>query len=65
MNAIELLKIDGFPVPHRASGDGACLFSALSYTMYDCIFHSRRLLAEIFDHASCNQLGKIAHLLNE
>lgn len=65
MYAIELLKIDGFPVPHRVSGDRACLFSALSYAMYNSISNSRRLLAEIVDHASCNQLGKIAHLLNE
>lgn len=65
MYAIELLKIDGFLVCHRVSGDRACLFSALSYAMHDCISHSRRLFVEIVDHASCNQLGKIAHLLNE
>lgn len=59
MYAIELLKIDGFPVPHRVSGDGGCLFSALSNAMYDCNSHSRRLLAEIVDHASCNKLGKM------
>lgn len=62
MYAIEPLKIDGFPVPHRVSGDGTCLFSALSYAMYDSISHSRRLLAEIVDYVSCNQLGKRLHI---
>lgn len=42
MYAIELFQIDGFPVPHRVSDDGACLFLALSYAMYDSISHSRR-----------------------
>lgn len=54
MYAIELFQIDSFPVPHRVSDDGACLFSALSYAMYNSISHSRRLLAEINDHASRN-----------
>lgn len=66
--AIELLKIDGFPVPHRVSGDGGWFFSALSNAMYDCNSHSRRLLAEIVDvvdHTPCNKLEKIAHLQNE
>lgn len=57
MYDIELLEINGLPVPHRVypiPGDGACLFSALSYAMYGCVSHSPRVRAEIVDHASRN-----------
>nr|AJO25051.1 beta-N-acetylhexosaminidase [Nilaparvata lugens] len=57
MEDVEIIEINGLPVPHRVHsipGDGACLFSALSYAMYGCISHSRRVRAEIVTHASTN-----------
>lgn len=55
--ATELLEVNNSLVPHcvyTIPGDGACLFSSLSYAMFGCLKHSRKIRADIVAHASAN-----------
>ncbi|XP_076301721.1 uncharacterized protein LOC143219730 [Lasioglossum baleicum] len=54
---VELLKINGTMVPHTVVpiiGDGACLFRAISYILYDIQVMAREVREEIVSHVVAN-----------
>lgn len=54
---LEVLDIDGVAVPHRVikiTGDGACLFSSLSYLVHGTASLTHRVRADIVHHVSNN-----------